>query len=526
MLSFLHPQDSVDRPATDRGLRMLLYDGMFSQTMGVLTGGAFLVAFALLLGASNKFIGLLAAIGPLAQILQIPAIFLVDRTRARKAMVVISSGIGRLAWVGVALLPWIVPAEQRLGVLLLALGAFFALGAISGCAFNSWMRDLIPTDVMGSYFARRMALSIAIGAVLSIIAAIGVDLYRRYLPGEIGAYTILFSAGAAAGMIGLAFLARVPEPRMEPTSDKGLLAVLAEPFGNANFRKLLFFLASWNFAVAFAAPFFVVYMLRRIGLSMTWILSLGVVSMLMNVLFLRVWGRLADAFSNKSVLTVSGPLFMISIILWPFTTLPERYWLTIPLLIAIHALAGVSAAGVSLCSGNLALKSAPKGRATNYLAVNALVSGLAATAAPLLGGLAADALAPHKLDLTFRWTESAANVRQYELPAMSIGGLDFLFVASFLMGLYALHRLLAVREEGEVTEEIVRTEFYSEVRRTVRHVSNIPGLRYLTLFPYAYLKDTLGKTGPKDSEPGAEPTQQQPPRMPPMDASEDADDQA
>jgi len=40
--------------------------------MGILTGGAFLVAFAVKLGASNLVIGLLAAIGPLSQLLQLP----------------------------------------------------------------------------------------------------------------------------------------------------------------------------------------------------------------------------------------------------------------------------------------------------------------------------------------------------------------------------------------------------------------------------------------------------------------------
>jgi len=45
-------------------------DGVASQAMGVLTGGAFLIAFAIKLGASNFVIGLLAAIGPLSQLLQ------------------------------------------------------------------------------------------------------------------------------------------------------------------------------------------------------------------------------------------------------------------------------------------------------------------------------------------------------------------------------------------------------------------------------------------------------------------------
>jgi hypothetical protein len=52
------------------GLRSVIKDGLASQTMVTLTGGAFLVAFALKLGASNLVIGLLAAIPPLTQLMK------------------------------------------------------------------------------------------------------------------------------------------------------------------------------------------------------------------------------------------------------------------------------------------------------------------------------------------------------------------------------------------------------------------------------------------------------------------------
>ena len=74
------------------------------------------------------------------------------------------------------------------------------------------------------------------------------------------------------------------------------------------------------------------------------------------------------------------------------------------------------------------------------------------------------------------------------LPAISLKGLDFLFIGSFLVGLYAMHRLLAVRETGEVEERIVMTELYAEVRKSVRHVSNVAGVRHLTYFPYYVLR--------------------------------------
>ena len=472
----------------NRGLRLLVYDGMCSQVMLILTTGSFLVAFALLLGASNRTIGLIAAVGPLAQILQIPSIYLIHWVKRRRAVTVLTALAGRTAWLVVAALPWFAPPQARVPLLLVSLCAYFGLGAVTGCAFNSWMRDLIPERIMGGFFAKRMALATAVGALLSLVAGAAVDVYAKFFTDAVGIYSILFAVGGTVGLIGAVVLSRVPEPDLEPEQTQGLFSVLYEPLRDANFRRLIVFLGSWNFAVTFAAPFFPVYMLRNLGLTMTWVIGFSVVSQGFNVLFFRIWGRLADRFSNKSVLTVSGPLFILSFLIWPFLMLPERHVLTIPLLVLIHVLAGISSAGVALCSSNLALRSAPYGRATAFLAVNALVSGIAATVAPLIAGVSADWFAAKELSLTMRWGTIGMEADAVTLPAINLRSLEFIFVIAFILGVYSIHRLLAVREEGEVKERIIIQELYAEVRKLAQHVSNVPGVRQLTAFPYAFLR--------------------------------------
>ena len=84
------------------------------------------------------------------------------------------------------------------------------------------------------------------------------------------------------------------------------------------------------------------------------------------------------------------------------------------------------------------------------------------------------------------------------LPAIDIKGLDFLFILSVIMGFYALHRLLSVREEGEAEERVVFRELILETRKVVRHVSNVSGLRTLTYFPYQQLTKILPRR--KDEE--------------------------
>ncbi|MBI2432839.1 MAG: hypothetical protein HYV26_08215, partial [Candidatus Hydrogenedentes bacterium] len=205
-------------------------------------------------------------------------------------------------------------------------------------------------------------------------------------------------------------------------------------------------------------------------------------------------------FTNKSVLGVAGFLFILTFLMWPFTTMPEKHTFTLPLLIIIHVVAGIGTAGVTLCTGNIALRAAPYGRATAYLAVNALITGLAATTAPVLAGSAADWFNRYELQFDLRWVSTAPPTDLVVLHALNLGGFDFLFLIAFVVGLYAMHRLLAVREEGEVKERVVLYELFLEVRRIALHVSNITGLRHFGYFPYILLRQLARPQSRKGEE--------------------------
>jgi Na+/melibiose symporter-like transporter len=109
-----------------------------------------------------------------------------------------------------------------------------------------------------------------------------------------------------------------------------------------NFRRLILFLSTWNFAVNLAAPFFTVYMLRSLGYPMTVIVVLFTISQLANVAALNLWGPLIDRFSNKAVLDMSAPLFLACMLAWTFTGLPYVKPVVLYLLVLIHLLVGFS----------------------------------------------------------------------------------------------------------------------------------------------------------------------------------------
>ena len=200
-------EETLSEERVQTALKNIIRDGVASQAMGILTGGAFLVAFAVKLGASNLVIGLLAAIGPLAQLLQLPSIFIVEKIRNRRMITVVAAALSRICWLIIALSPFIFPAKIAISVLLVLLAVVSAFGAVSGCSWNSWMRDLIPENIMGSFFSKRMRIATGVGIALSIVAALYLDFWKKqFASQELAGYSILFFIGFAVGIFGVYFL--------------------------------------------------------------------------------------------------------------------------------------------------------------------------------------------------------------------------------------------------------------------------------------------------------------------------------
>ena len=323
------------------GLRYLIKDGLAAQIMLTLTSGVFLVAFALNLGASNFVIGLLAAIPPMTQLVQIPSIYLVERIRERRKISVLSYSLSRFFIIFIILIPLLFRSWLALYILVFAILFNSVFNAVGGCSLNSWIHDFVPRRRLGTFFSRRLSLSWGISIPIGLAAGFFLDQWKQTYPDHaLKGYSILFSGGLLMAVLSVYYLSRIPEPRMSNVErGRSLRDILLQPFHYPNFRHLIFFLGPWNFAVNLAAPFFTVYMLQRLQLN------------------LRQW--------------------------------------------------------------------------------------------------------------------------------------DFLFFMAFFLGLYSLHRLTVVKEEGEVKEKIALREMIWEIARPMRILSSIAGLRQLIQFPFSILRQSV-----------------------------------
>lgn len=485
----LYPQAHVSEEECRRGLKSLVTEAAFSGGATALTTGVILTAFALHLGASNIMIGVLASIPFLAQLLQLPAILLVERLRTRKRIAVLTSIVGRLM-LGVMAATAFFTGTIPLLVFLAAQFVLCGLGAIGGCAWNAWLRDLAPENRLGQVFARRTVWLTAINLILGLAASLALDLTGEGSRSRDLVFAAMFALGGITGLISARIVAGMPEPTMPPPSGEvRLLELLRQPLKDGNFSRLLVFVAAWQFAVNLATPFFTVFIVQQLHFNVSFVMVLSVVSQIANIAALRSWGVLSDRFANKSVLAMCAPIYILSIVAMIGASQIESRTLVKVWLIILHIFMGMSVAGVTLTATNIALKLSPKGSATAYIAANAMVTALAAGVAPIVGGLLAQFFAQRKLELVVRWTNPQGVL---SLPLV-LTSWDFYFLLAGLFGIYAIHRLSLVAEVGEIERREMFTQMLSETRRNIRNISTVAGLRAATDVPVSLLRDARVK---------------------------------
>lgn len=459
------------------GLKLVVKDGLAAEAMTTLTGGTFLVAIALHLGASNFQVGLLAALPIFANLSQLIAIWLVQRYNNRRSISVICNFLARFPLLLVAALPWLFSKETSLHVLIFLLFFHYLFGSIAGASWNSWMKDLVPERKLGAYFSRRNRMIQILSVTLSLLIAVCLDYIKKnYSTYEMPAYFMMFLAGGLVGIWGVHILSRTPEPQGKQLPGN-LIVLFRRALADKNFGKLITFNSFWSFALNLATPFFTVYMIKTLGLSFSYIIALGILSQLSSIFSIKMWGRYSDKFSNKTIITIAGPLYVICMIAWTFSAMPSSPWVTLLLLILINVFSGVAIAGINLAVTNIGIKLAPKGEAIVYISARNMVVAFFSALAPLVGGLMADFFATHQLVWNLEW-KGPSGITQ--ISVLDLHHWTFLFLIGALLAALSLRRLKYVSENGEIHKTVLVKQMKRTFKTSVTEKLNTPAARFIS----------------------------------------------
>lgn len=478
LLMKLKPSNTLSPDQVQSGLKLVVKDGLATEAMATLTGGTFLIAIALHLGASNVQIGILAALPTFSNIFQLVAIWLVQRFNNRRAVVVCCAFLSRFPLILIGMLPLLFSGGTSVKVMIFVLFFHYFFGSIAGASWNSWMKDLIPAKILGTYFSHRTRLIQIINVTVSLTVALSLDYVKSHYPAyEMTAYICMFLVGGALGMLGVYALSRTPEPQSR-LNNENMFKLFRKPLKDKNFRKLLMFQAFWAFSLNLATPFFSVYMMKTVGLPLSYIIAYSILAQLSSIVFIKLWGRYSDRYSNKTIIRICAPIYIACILAWTFTASDAQAFNLI-LLALIHILSGISTAGINLAIGNISIKLAPKDEAIVYFATKSMITAFIPALAPVLGGLLADFFASHQLlwNISWKGPEGVSVINLLDLQNW-----NFFFIIGATLAMLSLRALKGIKEEGEVQKGIVVTKmatyFRIKLREKRREVYKIMSLSF------------------------------------------------
>jgi MFS family permease len=462
----ISPSETITNIQLNSGLKLVIADGLSAEAMVVFTSGTFLMAMAIHMGASNFQLGLLAALPTFTTIFQLASVWLVQKFNNRKLITSVFNLLARLPLIAIGVMPLLFSGSTTIAVLLILLFFQHIFGDIAGASWNSWMKDLIPGERLGSFFSQRTRMAQTLNVTLSLATALCIDYVKTHYPAhEITAYTTLFLAGGTLGLLSVFLLLRTPEPKPEVMDDR-VLKMFGKSLKNKNFKNLLAFNSLWAFALNLAIPFFTVFMLKTIGLPLSYVIGLAVIGQLSGIASLKLWGNYSDRFSNKAIISICAPIYITCILAFAYTAMPSSRLITLVLLIAIHVLSGLSTAGINLALSNIGIKLAPKSEAIVYLSAKNMVVAFFSTIAPVVGGLLADFFATHKISWTMQLN---SNQGISNISLLNLQGWNYFFIIGGLLAMLSLKLLARIKEQGETHRDRVMTYMRATIRLKMRH---------------------------------------------------------
>ncbi|MBI2076429.1 MAG: MFS transporter [Candidatus Aenigmarchaeota archaeon] len=408
----LAKKESLSEDKAKKSLRYAIFEGACNSASTTIVN-SYSIPFALALRATNMEIGLLNALKSLAEtVSQIPGGTL-PKYFSRKSVWIYSTIISRLLWIPIILLPFLGGSVIAF-IILAALANFFM--ALRGPAWTSLIGDIVPQDIRGRYFGRRNMVTGIAGLAAALVVG------NLLLASN---FQTIFSISVAIGFLAVFYFLRVEETAFKRVFHYGH-SISFNPSSitsaiRINRTLVIFtaFLSLMSFAVNVASPFFVVYMLKDLNIGFFWFTIVIVAGGLISMASQPYWGKLADKYGEKKIMTVTSILVCLTPFFWLFVSSPVH-------VILVESFASFAIAGFDLINFNFLLAVTPAEKRPSYVANHTFIRGLAITSGTLLGGIMAQAFSSS----VFLW----------------ISGLQILFLVSFGLRLLSLVMIPLVKD--------------------------------------------------------------------------------
>jgi MFS family permease len=216
-------------------------------------------------------------------------------------------------------------------------------------------------------------------------------------------------------------------------------------------------------------------MMKTVGLSLSYIILLGIIAQLSSIFSLKIWGSYSDKYSNKTIMAICAPVYIGCILAWSFTGMHSMQTFSIVLLVVIHVLTGITTAGFNLAIENLALKLSPGDESIAYISARNIVVAFFSAIAPIIGGMMADFFANRHLEWAIQW-QGPKGISK--IPLLELQNWNFFFVIGAILAMFSLRAVKNLKEDGEVEKKHVVKLMKKQFKRTLRKSNPVGIIRY------------------------------------------------
>ena len=255
---------------------------------------------------------------------------------------------------------------------------YWISGMIVGPAWTSWIGDVVPGDIRGTYFGKRNAVSGIVAVVSMIISAV---ILSYYAVSPSYAFTILFLLAFAMRAVSVYFLSRQYEPASSTSAHSPIS--FREFLKEADMKNYGMFMALscfMNFCVFLSAPFFAPYMHSSLSMSFTLITFLLAVATLSKCLFMPLWGKMSDQYGSRKVFSLCAYLMPMVPLLWLVS--PSMGWL-----IFAQIFSGLIWSGYEISSSNFIFEMVPKSKRITCTSYINMINSASILLGGVIGGL-------------------------------------------------------------------------------------------------------------------------------------------
>jgi MFS family permease len=402
----------------DKALKNSIKDGSAYSAMDGITS-TYSTPFALALGASNAEIGILNSVPNLFIALSQLFAGKFIQKRSRKTVAVRLSLVQRFMWLPILLIPLLF-LNQGVWLFIVLVTLSNVVLSFANTAWFSWMGNLVPEKIRGSYFGKRSMIQSAFSFSTALIAG-----WILGFTNSLFGFSIIFFLAFTFGLISYFYLTKMPDlsykkPENKNKKSLNVLGLLKKIKRYSNFYPFTIHMSLLNFAVNIASPFFTVYMLSVMGVGYEWYAIVVATEVLVRIFMQRYWGKLSDRFGDRTIMTICNILIVFYPFFWLFAAAPFH-------LILISVFAGIAWSGFDLTTFNYLLDVTPPEDRPSYISNYKMIVGSALFLGPLVGGY----LSQYLSGLTLFWLNS----------------LQILFLLSFILrGIATAYGLPKLRE--------------------------------------------------------------------------------